>query len=126
MRLNLALSAAVASLLFSAPALAERGADAANLDPAAKCERKQQKQGRKLERMSHRLDSAVERGTLSKEQAEQLKAEARQLQEEVRSQLQATQCQLSEEQRAQFQQRREALRGKMKDALKASKAPKDA
>lgn len=124
MRVKLALSAAVASLLFSAPVLAQNAAPAPQ-DAVTKCERKQAKMGRRLERMQHRLDRAVQRGRLSQAQADTFKAEARQIQEELRSQLKATSCQLSEAQREQFKARKQALREKVKGVLKDSKDSKD-
>ena len=80
---------------------------------------------RKLARMEHRLDRAVEKGRLTQAQADQFKAEARQLQEEVRAQLQATNCQLSDAQREQFKARKDALREKVKGALKDYKPQQD-
>lgn len=79
---------------------------------------------RKLARMEHRLDRAVERGRLTQAQAEQFKAEARQLRDDFQAQRQANGGQLTDAQKAQLKQRKQALREKMKAALKAT-APQD-
>lgn len=75
---------------------------------------------RKLERMEHRLNRAVEHGRLTRAQADQFLAEARQLRDDARAQLQAGGGQLTEEQRQQLRQRREALREKVHAAVKAT------
>jgi periplasmic protein CpxP/Spy len=105
MRLKLALSTAVASLLFAAPVLAEQPPANAPANPAERAHRREMRMERKLERMEHRLERAVERGRLT--------------QDDTRAQLQAGGGQLTEEQRQQLHQRRDALREKVRAAVKA-------
>ncbi|HEX8818586.1 MAG TPA: hypothetical protein VF794_01570 [Archangium sp.] len=116
MRLKLALSAAVASLLFAAPVLAEEATSA----PKEAHGRKEGKMLRKLERMERRLNRAVEHGRLTQAQADTFLAEARQLRADVQAQRQASGGQLTEEQRQQFKERKQALREKVHAAVKAT------
>ena len=93
MRLKLALSAAVASLLFATPVLAEEPAPTGQEHHHGKHKHKEKNRDarmlRKLERMEHRLNRAVERGRLTREQADTFLAEARQLRDDAQAQLQA-------------------------------------
>lgn len=117
MRLKIALSAAVASLLFAAPVLAQTA-------PTTEQARPEGHGGHgdhglhRIERMQHRLDRAVENGRLTREQADQFLAEARQLHEEAQALRQANGGQLTEQQRQQFRERKQALRQKVFAALK--------
>jgi len=116
MRLKLTVSAAVASLLFSTPVLAEEA------DPAqkeARHERKEARMLRRLERVERRLNRAVEHGRLSRAQADGFLAEAHQLHADVQAQRQASGGQLTEEQRQQFKERTRALRERVRTAVKA-------
>jgi protein CpxP len=122
MRLKLALSAAVASLLFAAPVLAEQPAPNAQA-PASQADRASRREARmlrKLERFEHRLDRAVERGRLTRQQADQFLAEARQLRDDAQAQRQAGGGQLTEDQKEQLHQRHQALREKVRAAVKAT------
>jgi len=120
------LSTTLASLLLTVPALA--GQDTASQGHerhAGECHGgKEGKMFRKLARMEHRLDRAVEMGRLTQAQADQFKAEARQLRDDVQAQRQANGGQLSDTQKDQFKQRKQALREKVKAAMKAT-APQD-
>ena len=129
MRLKLALSAAVASLLFAAPVLAEEPAAAPNgheghegKPPHGRHKEKNRdaRMLRKLERMEHRLNRAVERGRLTREQADTFLAEARQLRDDAQAQLQAGGGQFTEEQKQQLRERKQALREKVHAAMKAT------
>jgi hypothetical protein len=123
MRLKLALSAAVASLLFAAPVLAQQ-------EPApATQEAPHGKKGhgdrsarmlRRLERMEHRLNRAVERGRLTQAQADQFLTEARKLREDAAAQLQSGGGQLTDEQKQQLRERKHALREKVHAAMRAT------
>ena len=62
----------------------------------------------------------MEKGRLSQTQADQFKAEARQLRDDLMSQRQASGGQLTDAQREQFRQRKQALREKVKAAIKAT------
>ncbi|PTL78129.1 hypothetical protein [Vitiosangium sp. GDMCC 1.1324] len=124
MRLKLALSAAVASLLFAAPVLAQEPAANGQAAPAPAGQkdpsRREARMARKLERMEHRLNRAVERGRLTRAQADQFLAEARQLRDDMSGQLRASGGQLTEEQKQQFHQRKQALHEKVHAAIKAT------
>jgi hypothetical protein len=122
MRLKLALSATVASLLFAAPVLAQEPAPAnpQQMDPADKAARREARMLRRFERMEQRLNRAVERGRLSRAQADQFLAEARQLRDETLALRQSSGGKLSEEQRQQFHERKQALREKVRAAMKAN------
>ena len=123
MRLKLALSAAVASLLFAAPALAEEPAAATGHEGHPHKHKEKNRDARmirKLERMEHRLDRAVERGRLTREQADTFLAEARQLRDDAQAQLQAGGGQFTEEQKQQLRERKQALREKVRAAMKAT------
>ncbi|WNG59137.1 hypothetical protein F0U59_33705 [Archangium gephyra] len=125
MRLKLALSAAVASLLFSAPVLAQQPA-APTGNEAHQGKHKHKHKDRdarmlhRLERMEHRLNRAVERGRLTREQADGFLAEARKLRDDTQAQLQASGGQFTEEQKQQFRERKQALREKVRAAMKAT------
>jgi uncharacterized protein YdcH (DUF465 family) len=75
---------------------------------------------RRLERMERRLDRAVDRGRLSRAQADAFLAEARELREDATAQLQAGGGQLTDEQKQQLRQRKQALRDKVHAAMRAS------
>jgi len=123
MRLNLALSAAVASLLFSAPVLAQQPAAPTGHEEHPgkhKGKNRDERMLRKLERMEHRLTRAVERGRLTQQQADAFLTEARQLREDARAQLQAGGGQFTEEQKQQLRERKQALREKIHAAMKAT------
>ncbi|HZH15625.1 MAG TPA: DUF6076 domain-containing protein [Archangium sp.] len=126
MRLKLALSAAVASLLFAAPVLAEEPAAAPTGHEGKHHHGKHKEKNRdarmlrKLERMEHRLNRAVERGRLTQQQADTFLAEARQLRDDARAQLQAGGGQFTEEQKQQLRERKQVLREKVRAAMKAS------
>jgi hypothetical protein len=122
MRLKLALSAAVASLLFAAPVLAQAPApaNAQQTDPADKAARREARMLRRFERMEQRMNHAVERGRLSRAQADQFIAEARQLRDETLALRQSSGGKLTEEQRQQFHERKHALREKVRAAMKAN------
>jgi protein CpxP len=126
MRLKLALSAAVASLLFAAPVLAEEAAPNAQTAPAGQEDRARRKEARmlrRLERTEQRLNRAVERGRLTREQADQFLSEARQLHDDARAQLQAGGGRLTDEQKQQLKQRHKALREKVHATIKAAPPP---
>lgn len=111
----------LASLLLAAPAVASQAPGQEHA--AGECHRGQGKEGkmlRKLARMEHRLDRAVEKGRLTQAQADQFKAEARQLRDEFQAQRQANGGQLTDAQKEQFKQRKQALRAKLKEALRAT------
>lgn len=122
MRLKLALSAAVASLLFATPVLAEEPAPTGDEHHHGKHKHKEKNRDarmlRKLERMEHRLDRAVERGRLTREQADTFLAEARQLRDDAQAQLQAGGGSFTEEQKQQLRERKQALRQKVRAAMK--------
>lgn len=122
MRLKLALSAAVASLLFTPPVLAEEPAPTGQEAHHGKHQGKNRdaRMLRKLERMEHRLNRAVERGRLTREQADTFLAEARQLRDDAQAQLQAGGGQFTEEQKQQLRERKQALREKVHAAMKAT------
>jgi hypothetical protein len=122
MRLKLALSAAVASLLFAAPALAEEPVATGHEGHPHKHKEKNRdaRMLRKLERMEHRLNRAVERGRLTREQADTFLAEARKLRDDAQAQLQAGGGQFTEEQKQQLRERKQALREKVRAAMKAT------
>lgn len=113
MRSMLTLSAAVASLLFTAPVFAAETAPS-----ATPCQGKGERAHHGGKRMGHRLDRAVEQGRLTRAQADQFTAEAKQLREEARAQREASGGKLTDEQKAQFKQRRHALREKVHAAMK--------
>ncbi|OJT20369.1 hypothetical protein BO221_30560 [Archangium sp. Cb G35] len=125
MRLKLALSAAVASLLFAAPVLAQQPA-APTAAPTGneahhgkhKHKNREARMRHKLERMEHRINRAVERGRLTREQADGFLAEARKLRDDTQAQLQASGGQFTEEQKQQFRERNQALREKVRAAMK--------
>ncbi|WP_224240886.1 hypothetical protein [Hyalangium gracile] len=116
------LSTALASLLFATSTLAaESPAPQGKEFRSGDCHGgREEKMFRKMARMEHRLDRAVEKGRLTSAQAEQFKAEARQLREEFQSQRQANGGQLTDAQKQQFHQRKQELRAKVKAALKAT------
>jgi protein CpxP len=120
------LSTTLASLLLAAPALAAQDtAPAGQERHAGECHGgKEGKMLRKLARMEHRLDRAVERGRLTQAQSDQFKAEARQLRDDFQAQRQSSGGQLTDAQKDQFRQRKQALREKVKAAMKAT-APQD-
>ncbi|QRK07765.1 hypothetical protein JQX13_48610 [Archangium violaceum] len=123
MRVNLALSAAVASLLFAAPVLAEQPTTTGQTAPADPSGRHHKKGGwmrHRFERMEHRLNRAVENGRLTREQADQFLAEARQLRDETRSLREANGGRLTEEQKQQLKTRKQALREKVRAAMQAT------
>ncbi len=122
MRLKLALSAAVASLLFATPVLAEQPAPATHEahQGGHKEKNRDGKLLRRLERMEHRLNRAVERGRLTRAQADTFLAEARQLRDDAQAQLQASGGQFTEEQKQQLRERKQALREKVHAAMKAT------
>jgi hypothetical protein len=125
MRLKLALSAAVAALLFSAPVFAEEPAAPTGHEghPGKhkdKHKNRDERMLRKLERMEHRLTRAVERGRLTQQQADTFLAEARQLRADAQAQLQAGGGQFTEEQKQQLRERKQALREKIHAAMKAT------
>jgi periplasmic protein CpxP/Spy len=120
MRLKLALSAAVASLLFAAPVLAEEPAPTSHEAHKDKEKNKDARMLRRLERMEHRLNRAVERGRLTREQADTFLAEARQLRDDAHAQLQAGGGQFTDEQKQQLRERKQALHEKVRAAMKAS------
>ncbi|HEX5751124.1 MAG TPA: DUF6076 domain-containing protein [Archangium sp.] len=123
MRLKLALSATVASLLFSAPVLAQEPAAPTGQEghPGKhKHKNRDERMLRKLERMERRLTRAVERGRLTQQQADAFLAEARQLRADAQVQLQASGGQFTEEQKQQLRERKQALREKIHAALKAT------
>lgn len=118
-------TAAVASLLFSVPVLAQTSAAPEATPSAEKCERgghghKGMRFERKFGRMEHKLDRKVAEGRLTQAQADQFKAEARQLRDEMKAVADASGGQLSDAQRQQFKERRRALHSKVKEALKAT------
>jgi protein CpxP len=120
------LSTALASLLFATSTLASQGPAPQDKEHAGECRGgRGDRMERKMARMEHRLDRAVEHGRLTQAQSDQFKAEARQLRDEVEAQRQSSGGQLNDSQRDQFRQRREALREKVRAALHAS-APKGA
>jgi hypothetical protein len=121
MCLKLALSAAVASLLFAAPVLAEEPAptSAPQTDAGDKAARREARMLRRFERMEQRMNRAVERGRLSRAEADQFIAEARRLRDETLALRQASGGTLTEEQRQQFHERKQALREKVRAAMKA-------
>lgn len=124
MRLKLALSA-VASLLFATPVLAEEAPAATGHEhhPGKHKHKEKNRDARmlrKLERMEHRLDRAVERGRLTREQADTFLAEARKLRDDAQAQLQAGGGQFTEEQKQQLRERKQALREKVRAAMKAT------
>jgi len=120
------LSTTLASLLLATSALAVEGsAPEGRQHAAGECRGGQEgKMFRKLARMEHRLDRAVEKGRLTQAQADQFKAEARQLRDETQAQRQSNGGQLTDAQKEQFHQRKQELRAKVKAALKAT-APQD-
>jgi periplasmic protein CpxP/Spy len=120
------LSTTLASLLLTPPALAAQDtAPTGQERHAGECRGGQEgKMFRKLARMEHRLDRAVEKGRLTQVQADQFKAEARQLRDDFQAQRQASGGQLTDAQKDQFRQRKQALREKVKAAMKAT-APQD-
>ncbi|WNG38365.1 hypothetical protein F0U61_35325 [Archangium violaceum] len=123
MRVNLALSAAVASLLFAAPVLAEQPTATGQTAPADQSDRHHKKgwmRRHKIEHLEQRLNKAVENGRLTRQQADQFLAEARQLRDETRSLREANGGQLTEEQKQQFKERRKALREKVRAAMTAT------
>ena len=119
MRLSLALSAAVASLLFAAPVLAQTAPQTAQTAPAERHGGRHHDKGHKIER---RLNRAVEKGHLTRAQADQFLAEAQQIRTEAHAQRVAAGCQLNPDQKAQFKQRRQALREKVRAAMAANGA----
>jgi periplasmic protein CpxP/Spy len=121
MRIPFALSAAaVASLLFAAPVFAEPAPMAPQAAPSEGHGggRHHGRGGHKLER---RLERAVENGRLTRAQADQFLAEAQQIRADAHAQRQAAGCQLNPDQKAQFKQRRQALREKVRTALVATR-----
>lgn len=120
MRLKLTVSAAVASLLFATPVLAEEAAPAQKEAKEARHERKEARMLRRLERVERKLNRAVEHGRLSRAQADGFLAEVRQLHADVQAQRQASGGQLTEEQRQRFKERTRALREKVRAAVKAT------
>jgi len=122
MGLKLTVSAAVVSLLFTAPAFAEETAPSPEVKEARKA-RREARVLRKLERVERKLNRAVEHGRLSRAQADGFLAEARQLQADVQAQRQASGGQLTEEQRQQFKERTQALRERVRAAVKATQPP---
>ena len=120
MRLKLTVSAAVASLLFATPVLAEEAAPAQKEAKEARHERKEARMLRRLERVERKLNRAVEHGRLSRAQADGFLAEARQLHADVQTQRQASGGQLTEEQRQQFKERTRALRERVRATVKAT------
>jgi membrane peptidoglycan carboxypeptidase len=120
------LSTTLASLLLAPSAFAAQDtAPAGQGRHAGECHGgKEGKMFRKLARMEHRLDRAVEKGRLTQAQADQFKAEARQLRDDFQAQRQASGGQLTNAQKEQFKQRKQELRAKVKAALKAT-APQD-
>jgi protein CpxP len=120
MRLKLTVSAAVASLLFTAPVLAQEAAPAHKEAKEARHARGEERAQRRLERVERRLNRAVEHGRLSRAQADGFLAEARQLHAEVQAQRQANGGPLTEEQRQQFKERKRALRERVRATVKAT------
>jgi protein CpxP len=120
------LSTTLASLLLATSTLAAPEAlPEGQKHPASECHGgKEGRMFRKLARMEHRLDRAVERGRLTRTQADQFKAEARQLRDDFQAQRQSSGGQLTDVQKEQFKQRKQALREKVKAAMKAT-APQD-
>ena len=118
MNLKLPLSAALASLLFAAPVLA------ADQTPAATGQtmpdRYEGHMRREHANLEERLNRAVEKGHLTRQQADGFLAEGRQLREEFQSQRQASGGKLSDTQREQFRARRQALREKVHAAIRAN------
>ncbi|WP_309896325.1 hypothetical protein [Archangium sp.] len=121
MGLKLTVSAAVASLLFTAPAFAEEVAHAPFQEvKEARKARREARVIRKLERVEGKLNRAVEHGRLSRAQADGFLAEVRQLHADVQAQRQASGGQLTEEQRQQVKERTRALRERVRGAVKAT------
>jgi hypothetical protein len=119
------LSATLASLLTLPALAAQDTAYQGHERHGGECHGgKEGKKFRKLARMEHRLDRAVEKGRLTQAQADQFKAEARQLRDDFQAQRQASGGQLTDAQKDQFKQRKQALRAKVKAAMKAT-APQD-
>jgi FtsZ-binding cell division protein ZapB len=119
------LSATLASLLTLPALAAQDTAPQGHERHGGECRGgKEGKMFRKLARMEHRLDRAVEKGRLTQAQADQFKVEARQLRDDFQAQRQASGGQLTDAQKDQFKQRKQALREKVKAALKAT-APQD-
>ena len=118
MRTKIALSAAVASMLFAVPVFA---APEVPSNTQAPYDGHGGKHHRKHKGMERRLHRAVEDGRLTQAQADQFLAEAQQLREEMRAQRQAGGCQLNPDQKQQFKQRKQALREKVRTALMASR-----
>jgi len=119
MGLKLTVSAAVVSLLFTAPAFAEEVAPSPEVKEARQA-RREARVLRKLERVERKLNRAVEHGRLSRAQADGFLAEVRQLHADVQAQRQASGGQLTEEQRQQFKERTQALRERVRAAVKAT------
>jgi periplasmic protein CpxP/Spy len=121
------LSTALASLLLATSTLAaENPAPQGSELREGDCHGgKEGRMFRRMARMEHRLDRAVEKGRLTQSQADQFKTEARQLHDEFQSQRQANGGQLSDAQRDQFKQRMQGLREKVKAAMRAT-APRGA
>ena len=121
MNLKLPLSAALASLLFAAPVLASEPTP-----PPAAGQREwhgRQGEGRGgFERMEERLNLAVERGHLTRAQADGFIAEGKQLRADVQVQRQASGGKLSDAQRQQVHERRQALREKVRSTIQANRA----
>jgi FtsZ-binding cell division protein ZapB len=126
MRLSSVLrSAAVASLLFTLPVLAQQATAPTAPPSTGQCDRGERghrgmRAGSGVEHLERKLDRNVSEGRLSQAQAEQFKAEARQLRDEVKSVSESSGGQLTEAQREQFKERRHALREKIKAALGAT------
>jgi FtsZ-binding cell division protein ZapB len=121
MGLKLTVSAAVVSLLFTAPAFAEEVAPSPSPEmQEARKARREARMLRKLERVERKLNRAVEHGRLSRAQADGFLAEARQLHADVQAQRQASGGQLTEEQRQQFKERTQALRERVRAAVQAT------
>jgi hypothetical protein len=127
MRIKTALlSSALASLLLTSAAFASEPPPAQGPQGQQQGECHGGREGhmfRKMARMEHRLDRAVQNGRLTQSQADQFKAEARQLRDDAQAQRQANGGKLTDAQRDQLRQRRQALHEKVKAALSAT-APK--
>ncbi|RKH90870.1 hypothetical protein D7Y21_04740 [Corallococcus sp. AB045] len=111
---------AVATLLLAVPVLAQTAAPSDSNANAGQCEGRRGKHGgggHKFGRMEHRLDKQVAEGRLSQAQADGFKAEARQLHEEMKAARASSNGQVDETTRAQFKERRKALKEKIKAAL---------
>lgn len=120
MNLKLPLSAALASLLFAAPVLASEQTQTP--PPSGQEERGHWGGRREHANLEERLNRAVDKGLLTRAQADGFLAEGKQLREDFQAQRQAAGGKLSDAQRQQLRERRHALREKVHAAIEANRA----